>query len=115
MVFENKPLDLPWVVGPDATVARKHDRWCQPEFTLSIRRPDKDMRGLIALVSVKMKSECPDTQNRWLDVYHMQRCEGIFSCVATLWLNRRAGGVGCCQGISVSVAAKTKEQQRREE
>jgi len=57
MVFENEAFDLPQVMWPDTAVARKHDRGCQPEFALTIGISDVDVRGLIALICVEVKSE----------------------------------------------------------
>ena len=57
LVFENQTFDLAQVVRSDASVAGKKNRRFQPEFAVSFRCSDMDMRGLIALVSIKMKSE----------------------------------------------------------
>jgi len=40
-----------------STIACEKDGWLQPEFAVSVWCPDMDMRGLIALVGVKVKSE----------------------------------------------------------
>ncbi len=57
LVFENQTFDLTQVVRSDASVACQKNGRFQPEFAVSVRCPDMDMRGLIALVRIKMKSE----------------------------------------------------------
>jgi hypothetical protein len=57
LVFENEALDLAQVVRSHASVACQKNGWFQPEFAVPVWCPDMDMRGLMALVGVKVKSE----------------------------------------------------------
>jgi len=57
LVFENQPFDLAQVMRSHSSVACQKNGWLKPEFAVSVRCSDMDMRGLIALVGVKVKSE----------------------------------------------------------
>jgi hypothetical protein len=57
LVFENEAFDLAQIMRFHASIACQKDGWLQPEFAVSVRRSNMDMRGLIALVGIKMESE----------------------------------------------------------
>jgi hypothetical protein len=57
LVFENEAFDLAQIMRFHASIACQKDGWLQPEFAVSVRRSHMDMRGLIALVGIKMESE----------------------------------------------------------
>jgi hypothetical protein len=57
LVFENQALDLAKVMRSHSTVARQKNGRLKPEFAVTVRCSDVNMRGLIALVGIKMKSK----------------------------------------------------------
>jgi hypothetical protein len=57
LVFENQPFDLAQVMRSHASVACQKNGWLKPEFAVPVWCSDMNMRGLIALVGIKMKSE----------------------------------------------------------
>ena len=63
LIFENEPFDLSQVMRSYAPVACEKNGRLQPEFAVSVRRPDMDMRRLTSLVGVEVKAERSDAQN----------------------------------------------------
>jgi len=77
LILENEVLNLAEVMRSHSPIASQKNRWFQPEFAVSVRCSDMDMRRFVALVGIKVKSEGPDAQNcRHGTPYHMQRAGG---------------------------------------
>jgi len=57
LVFENEAFDQAQVMRLYATIICQKNRRLQPEFTVSVRGPNMNMRRLIAFVGIEMKSE----------------------------------------------------------
>ncbi len=55
-MFEHQPLNLPNRYRGDSLVARQAYR-IEPEFTFTIRRFNMNVRRLITLIGVKVKSK----------------------------------------------------------
>lgn len=63
LIFKNEAFDLSQVMRSYAPVACKKNGRLQPEFAVSVRRPDMDMRRLASLVGVEVKTERSDAHN----------------------------------------------------
>jgi hypothetical protein len=63
LIFKNEAFDLSQVMRSYAPVACKKNGRLQPEFAVSVRRPDVDMRRLASLVGLEVKTERSDAQN----------------------------------------------------
>jgi hypothetical protein len=63
LIVKNEAFDLSQIMRSYASVACKKNGRLQPEFAVSVRRPDMDMRRLASLVGVEMKTERSDAQN----------------------------------------------------
>ena len=57
LVFENEAFDQAQVMRLYATIVRQENRRLQPEFAVTVRGPNMNMRRLVALVGIEMKSE----------------------------------------------------------
>jgi hypothetical protein len=57
-VFENQALDLPEIVGRNATVLSQGYR-LQPELALALRRSNVDVGGLARFIGVEVKAIRP--------------------------------------------------------
>jgi hypothetical protein len=62
LIVKNEAFDLSQITRSYASVACKKNGRLQPEFAVSIRRPDVDMRRLGSLVSVEVKTERSDAR-----------------------------------------------------
>jgi len=54
-VFKNQTLDLPEILGGNATIPSESYR-LQPKLALAVRGPNVDVGGLARLIRVKVKS-----------------------------------------------------------
>jgi len=63
LISKKETFDLSQVMRSYAPVACQKNGRLQPEFAVSVRRPDMDMGRLISLVGVEVKTERPDAQN----------------------------------------------------
>jgi hypothetical protein len=61
-VFKHEPFDLPYVMRRHAIIACQPYRR-KPELAFSIRAADMNMRRLVSLVRVKMKTESANLQD----------------------------------------------------
>jgi hypothetical protein len=60
LIVKNEAFDLSQIMRSYASVACKKNGRLQPEFAVSVRRPDVDMRRLASLVGVEVrKMVCP--------------------------------------------------------
>jgi len=65
LIVKNEAFDLSQIMRSYASVACKKNGRLQPEFAVSVRRPDLDMRRLASLVGIEMKTKRSDAQNGW--------------------------------------------------
>jgi len=62
-IFKNEAFDLSQIMRSYASVACEENGRLQPEFAVSVRRPDMDMGRLTPLIGVEVETERSDAQN----------------------------------------------------
>ena len=63
LIFKNEAFYLTQITRSYAPVACEKNGRLQPEFAVSVGRPDMDMGRLTSLVGVEVKTERSDAQN----------------------------------------------------
>ena len=61
-MLKYQPFDFPQVMRRDASIASQQD-WIEPELALTIGTSDMDMRWLIALVRIEVKTVSSDAKD----------------------------------------------------
>jgi hypothetical protein len=63
LIVKNEAFDLSQIMRSYTPVACEKNGRLQPEFAISVRRPDMDMGRLTSFVGIEVKTERSDAQN----------------------------------------------------